>query len=504
MIVDAQDLAEDTVFDDSVIVIGAGAAGITVACELEDLGLNVILLEAGGFSFDAEVQNLYKGFVDSTSSGALPHEPLDMYRARFFGGTTNWWGGACLPYDEVDFLTKPNVKGSGWPIQYDSLTQYYTRANNYLGIPVVDFAVPPKSKSGSRDVIQGLSHTGVFKTGYYIEKKSQVNFGLKYKDRLKKSRLIKVILNANVTSLNLKNNEISSITFKTLNSKAFQVTGKKIVLAMGGLEIPRILLASRDQNPYGVGNDYDLVGRFYSPHANLMHGILMLNSEVELDKDTELLVEDTLYKKFITLSDEYVSKGLMNCKVTLESLNAVEENQLTDHIYKLFHPDSGVGEAYEKLRGRKKYAFALNGAFDQVPNFESRVKLSNESDILGMPMITLKHAIKSQDIKAYSRFYRLLALTVGSLGLGRFCYDESLKQLYMQGGGGSHHTGTTRMASHPSQGVVDTDCKVFGVRNLYVASASVFPTASHANPTYTIVALAIRLAKHLSETMEST
>lgn len=502
MIVDALDLPIDTIFEDSIIVVGAGAAGITLACEFEDLGLNVILLEGGGFSFDPEVQKLHKGFVDSSSLGALPHEPLDRYRARFFGGTTNWWGGACLPYDEVDFLSKPNVKGSGWPIKYGLLKQYYKKANNYFGIPAVDFGMPPKSKLGSRDVIQGLSGTKVFKTGYYIEKKNQVNFGVKYKDRLKKSKHIKVILNANVTSLKLKNNEIKSVIFKTLNNKTFDVRGKKIVLAMGGLEIPRILLASNDQNPNGVGNDFDLVGRFYSPHANLTHGILILNPKVKLDKDTQPLVGDTLYKKFITLSDNYVSKGLMNCKVSLEALNSVDENQLTDHVYNLFHPDAGVGELYQNIRGRKKHAFALNGAFDQVPNFDSRIKLSNKSDVLGVPMITLKHAIKDQDIEAYSRFYRLLALTVGSQGLGRFCYDESLKQLYLQGGGGSHHTGATRMASNPSQGVVDTDCKVFGIKNLYVASASVFPTASHANPTYTIVALAIRLAEHLSATMK--
>jgi len=273
---------------------------------------------------------------------------------------------------------------------------------------------------------------------------------------------------------------------------------------MGGLEVSRILLASKSQRTKGIGNDFDLVGRFYSPHANLTHGILLLNPDVQLDKDREPLVKDVIYRKFITLSDEYVAKGLMNCKVTLESLKSVEKNQLTDHVYKLFHPNTGLNEIYENMMGRKNYAFALNGAFDQVPNFYSRVKLSNENDILGTPRLILKHAIKDQDIKAYASFYRLLALTVGSLGLGRFCYDDSLKQLYLQGGGASHHTGTTRMAIHPSQGVVDTDCKVFGVKNLYIASSSVFPTASHANPTYTIVALAIRLAKHLSETMEST
>jgi len=168
---------------------------------------------------------------------------------------------------------------------------------------------------------------------------------------------------------------------------------------MGGLEVSRILLASKSQRTKGIGNDFDLVGRFYSPHANLTHGILLLNPDVQLDKDREPLVKDVIYRKFITLSDEYVAKGLMNCKVTLESLKSVEKNQLTDHVYKLFHPNTGLNEIYENMMGRKNYAFALNGAFDQVPNFYSRVKLSNENDILGTPRLILKHAIKDQDIR---------------------------------------------------------------------------------------------------------
>jgi len=503
MIVDALSLSSDTILEDSVIIVGAGAAGITLACELGDLGLNVTLLESGNFTFDSEVQSLYEGFVDSSSLNALPHEPIDSYRARFFGGTTNWWGGACLPYDEIDFFHKADIKNSGWPITRDVLDKYYNKANNYFGIDLMDYDLPPKSKTGSREVIKGLSDTGVFKTKYWVEREKQVNFGEKYKEKLRASKRIKVVLNANVVSLETKHKTISSLIVKTLNNKKFKARGEKIILAMGGLEIPRILLASSSENNNGVGNDFDLVGRFYSPHANLTHGILVLNSNVEMDKDAEQLSKGVLYRKFISLSNEYIKKGLMNCKVTLEPLDSVEANQLTEHVYKLFHPSMDVKEVYENIMGRKKFAFALNGAFDQVPNFESRIKLSIEQDILGTPKIILKHAITDQDIRAYSNFYKLLALTVGSLGIGRFCYDESLKQLYQQGGGASHHTGTTRMASTPSEGVVDTNCKVFGVNNLYIASSSVFPMASHANPTYTIVALAIRLASHISNQIRS-
>jgi choline dehydrogenase-like flavoprotein len=284
-----------------------------------------------------------------------------------------------------------------------------------------------------------------------------------------------------------------------LNNKSFTVVGQYFVLAAGGLETPRIMLASNEQNSNGIGNEFDLVGRYYSPHANLTHGILILNSDVKIDKDTETLDGDVLYRKFISITDEFVLKGFMNCKVTLEPVSVVEKNELTDEFYSLMHPEFSLSESYQNLRGKKRFAFALNGAFDQIPNHESRIKLSDELDVLGTPMISLKHAITSDDIKAYRKFYHVLAVTVGSLGLGRFCFDQSLKQLFEQGGGASHHTGTTRMSDSASTGVVDKNCKVFGVDNLYISSASVFPTASHANPTYTIVALGIRLAHHLSK-----
>jgi len=506
MLIDALSLDSGISLEESIVIVGAGAAGITIACEFEKIGLNAILIESGDFNPDSETQNLYKGFVDSTSPNSLPHEPIDKYRARFFGGTTNWWGGACLPYDEIDFLKKTVTSNSGWPISRESLDQYYSRANEYFGINLVDFNLPPKSKLGSREVIDGLSSSSIFKTKYWLLKENKVNFGKKYKNKLKNSKNIKILLNANVISLEQKNESIEHLIVKTINNKKFTVRGKKIILAMGGLEIPRILLASKSHSRNGVGNNFDLVGRFYSPHVNATHGILILNPKVKVDRKYEKLSKGILYRKFISLSDDYIKKGYMNCKILLESIDTVEKNELTEHVYKLFHPMTGINEIYNKILDKKNFAFALNGAFDQVPNYDSGIKLSKEKDVLGTPKIILKHAITEQDKKAYSDFYKLLAITVGSYGLGRFCYDKSMRYLfkYIEGyHGASHHTGMTRMAIKPSEGVVDVNCKVFGLSNLYISSASIFPTASHANPTYTIVALSIRLAEHLGNEMRS-
>jgi flavin-dependent dehydrogenase len=73
MIINAKDLKGNDTFEDTVIIVGAGAAGISMACELEDRGIKVTLIESGGFDYDDEVQSLYKGFVDDSSPGALPH-----------------------------------------------------------------------------------------------------------------------------------------------------------------------------------------------------------------------------------------------------------------------------------------------------------------------------------------------------------------------------------------------------------------------------------------------
>jgi choline dehydrogenase-like flavoprotein len=146
--------------------------------------------------------------------------------------------------------------------------------------------------------------------------------------------------------------------------------------------------------------------------------------------------------------------------------------------------------------------FRLHFHAEQTPNPASRVLLSDHRDPFGMPRIKLDFRVNEADTEGIVRAHVLFDGYLRKYGVGSVdCHDASftdrVRCAFSPTNG--HFIGTTRMAASEQQGVVDPDCRVFGQDNLFVASSSVFPTSSHANPTLTIVALAKRLADHLLE-----
>ncbi len=477
-----------------ICIVGAGAAGITLAIELEATGLSIGLIESGGFEPDTETQKLYEGKVGK----GLQHVPIHIYRQRFFGGSTNCWGGACLPYDKIDFEVRPNMSRSGWPIPFDEVYRYYKQASTYakIGRPIFDETVFPGG-----DVIEGISETEEFITKYWRLNQPPPNFGKIYRERIIKSKNITLITNANVTDLQLSADQkkIEKVEIKTLSGNRFYCKSRNFILSMGGMETARVMLASNHVNSNGVGNDNDLVGRFYSAHVSSNHGIIVFRPNIKIHTDYEGLQDDVLGRRFLSLNDETIRReGLLNCKLTLEPLSLAPENNLTETIYSLISRNS-VSSTSSLFGLPKGAAYSINGAWEQIPNPDSRVRLGTDVDQLGMPKIILESNMFDQDLKSYMKTYELLAMTLGRLGLGRLYYDKTGKEFLDKPTGASHHTGTTRMGVDATEGVVDTNCKVFGIDNLYIAGASVFPTPSQANPTFTIIAMSIRLSDYMKK-----
>jgi choline dehydrogenase-like flavoprotein len=145
--------------------------------------------------------------------------------------------------------------------------------------------------------------------------------------------------------------------------------------------------------------------------------------------------------------------------------------------------------------------FKLNHMTEQVPNPDSRIRLSGEKDRLGRNRIQLDWRLSGIDVRSIIRSQEIIDEQLRKAGLGQLqitMQDESNTQGVQ---GGWHHMGTTRMHADPKQGVVDTDCRVHGISNLYIAGPSVFPTCGYANPVLTIVALSIRLADKIKTLM---
>jgi hypothetical protein len=481
---DKNSYIEGKVYD--TCIIGAGVAGITIANELINSTNNICIVESGSFSFESQTQELYKGDITVDSA---PHANLDTYRVRYFGGTSNAWGGAVLPYSQIDFKKRSYIPKSGWPIERRDLKPFYDKAMTYykVGDNIDDYKV------NYGEVIEGLERSKKLETGFMKRaKRSTIRFSEVYKDKLIRS--IDVYINSNVTNLNPDLSE-DRIEIKTLNGKRHYIKSKKIVICTGGIESARLLLLSSKN----YGNN---VGRYYSPHWNSHHGLLIVNKNKKvLNKYTNEKGGDSI-KRYLTINEGVMHKRhLLNAKITLEGLNTKDD--LIDSVAKYF--DETIFSSANKrfLDDRNHNIFEFDCATEQTPNYNSRVFLGEKIDKLGQPKLILNYLVSNQDKKSLLDTYKIIGQEMGRLNLGRIMFNNNfdLNAFEKTSEGASHHTGTTRMANSSDEGVVDRDLKIFGTKNMYICSSSIFPTSGHANTTLTITAFAIRLANKLKSSV---
>ncbi len=257
MIIDAQQLTQDSEIRGRVAIIGAGAAGITLAIELAKSFKDVVLLELGGLEFEQETQDLYKGTVQGN-----PARPLDVSRLRYFGGTTNHWTGLCAPIDAVDFKPIADERYSGWPFQLADLMPYYERGCHYCEIsaPQIVSAAISQAEPIARQILDSPD----FQLAEF-QHSPPTRFGKRHRHDLEASGQVNVYLHANVTDISVSDSgrAISSLVVRTLNGRKLKVTADAFVLCCGGIENARVLLNCTSHFHSGIGNEHDLVGRFF-------------------------------------------------------------------------------------------------------------------------------------------------------------------------------------------------------------------------------------------------
>lgn len=521
MILDARELENGAAVQADICIVGAGPAGITLALGLAGTGQSVCMLENGGIDFDPDVQDL----ADGPNVGT-PYDELIAARLFYVGGSSNHWEGWCGQFKETDFERHDWIPYSGWPISLADLKPYYAQARDICDVGPIDLNQPLWDLSGGGKVDRFL--TEAFEPTL-ISFSPPTRFGPKYLDFLTNQRDLTVYTYA--TALDLRLNDagtaISEIAAGTITGKRFTVRAKRFVLAGGGIENPRMLLVSNTQQPAGIGNGRDLVGRFFMEHLEvrarelkivmredvrlpvILHRSRMRHRgtdirtlwEVAKPARESLQVASCAFRgegrltagwhydeiKYYSELGNYApiphhAKGLW-----LNSVQVVDHFAIkaTDGLRGPLAPDTGV----PLLRGEMLVV-------EQVPNFDSRVGLIAETDSFGRQRSYLDWRISELDRHTVDATVKHLASSLGALDLGRLQFiprrDEDQEFAWQW-----HHMGTTRMANDASLGVVDKDCRVFGVENLYMAGSSVFSTGGLVNPTLTIVALAARLADHL-------
>jgi choline dehydrogenase-like flavoprotein len=546
MIIDSHDLPDGQELQADLCIIGAGAAGITMAMEFIGSGIDVLLLEAGGRDEEEDTQRLYRGSVTEHRLHSAP----DRYRQRRFGGTTTIWGGRCMPFDAIDFEARDYIPQSGWPITLDDLKPFYARANRIAEAGDCAYTVAEAFRGPLRPMIEGFA--GEHFTTDTLERFScPTDFGYRYGRRLASARNVRCLLHANVTSLQLDRAGacLDRVPVRNLRGGQFVVRARHFVLATGGLEVPRMLLASRDVQSAGIGNRHDLVGRYYMCHVAGTIGALKIDRPAASVWHGYEISDEGIYcrRRFALREAVQRAERLGNFVARLHHPRITDPRHRNavlsllflakpfipyEYRIRLIGPGAGgpgnwlrhagnvasgafdaAGFAWHMLRDRKfaerKFPsiivkskanlFSLDFHAEQQPNPSSRVSLTGDRDALGMPRLNVDWRYTAGDVDTVSRAIALLADDFRRSRIGTLDYDPASIETEMTryGAYGGHHIGTARMGTDPRSSVVDADCRVHEVRNLFVAGAATFPTSSQANPTLTIIALALRLAAHL-------
>lgn len=504
MLDDARELDDGATLQADLCIVGAGAAGITLAREMRGLGLDVLVLESGGTQVEPSIQALYEGAV-----AGYDYWGLDDCRVRKLGGTTHHWSGWCRPLEADDFEARSWIPRSGWPFGPETLRPYYRRAHETCQLGAYDYDAEALADRSGLPLLP-LDPSRVRTKAYQFSPPTR--FGAAYGGELEAAEDVRVLLHANVTRIGLTDSgdHVAQLDAATLQGNAFTVEASRYVLATGGMENPRLLLASNDVAPEGVGNASGLVGRTFMEHPHYIGQIKMLlrapgemgfyakhetetrNRETGVTRPAEALGALALPRE-VREAEGLVTMAASVQEVTPEDIeDAAGTGELSP---------SEVGAL---LRGDGALRlFNLDVRAEQRPNPDSEIRLDPEStDALGMPRIVFDWRISEQDQRDVMRTLEHFGAELGRTGLGRVWAPRSPEgePFPLRAGPGCHHMGTTRMSEDPAEGVVDANGRMHDVDNLWVAGSSVFPTVGFGNPTLTIVALAHRLADHLKDT----
>jgi choline dehydrogenase-like flavoprotein len=517
-LIDARSDEVGAELETALCVIGAGAAGITVARALGAAGIDTLLIESGDLALDPATQALYEG-----EQTGISYYDLTSCRLRFYGGTTNHWGGYCRANDPINYEGRPELGVPAWPVTEAEARPFLEHAAAELGVdarfhePFAFLADAGVEADDALDRAQGDLFTAVNQ----ISRRKRL--GPLHLDELRASERVRFVTNLNAVELVLSpdGRRIERLACRTLTGKDVAVRARAYVLACHAIENARLLLASNSVAPAGVGNGRDLVGRFFMEHPQIDSGLMTPGPAFHPFYDRAALVPQG-YLAAVSLTSEAMRREgtlsyhmhFIDTYVSPEAKRAARRfaRGLTEPFRMSLLRDAGTvmgemgGLAWMAAENagvpvpERMKVMRLNHTWEQSPNPDSRVTLGSERDALGVPQVVLHWALSEQDLHTLQAGQRVCTAELSALGFGRFALEDlGADAVRANVRGHYHHYGTTRMAADPSKGVVDADGRVHGVENLYVGGSSTFPTAAAHGPTLHIIAFSLRLANALTE-----
>lgn len=443
------------------VIVGSGPAGAVLARKLVESGRKVLMFESGGPEFDSDLQESLNVI---SASGHLPSEHWPFHWIRALGGTSGIWSGWCMPLDDRDFRD--------WPIQRSDLSGFYQEAyEEHLRSPnffdyLENFNVNFKYKP--------------FSTGEIIR------YGQSYSEFFANNTGIDVLTQTSVARLFQAANRDSITGIQVFEHRSQQISTLEIslqtqvILCAGGLGNPQILLASREGDEPAVGNATDQVGRYLCEHPHVNDcGMMLLTPKSPLRSPSVFMGN---YVDAIQPDDVlYDEIGEHAVSLSLTELSEMPQDEITQHLVNRLGTDSR--------------AFSITSRSEMKPHPDNRVDVASELTASGLPKLRVRCVIDDRAFVAIEASLTRLGQGLALEESGRVWLNEPA--IFRDFYGGGHYMCTTRMGYMPETSVVDSDCRVHGYENLYIAGSSVFATAGCANPTLTITALSMRLASHI-------
>ncbi len=530
--------------DADVCVVGAGPVGLALALSCARAGLKVLLLESGGLRPGREAGDL----SDARIVKQHRHAPMTIASARAFGGTSHWWGGRCVPYDDVDFEVRRTAPEAAWPFGPEILAPWYRQAVEFLGCGPARFDMPAP----------GWEDLGDVRFDTLERWTPQTDIGAKYLDEVKRSSTLALALQTTVTSLMIEGDRVVGLEVVTPEGRR-RVKSRRFVLAAGGLETTRLLLISQAQRTGLFGGPDGPLGRFYAGHISGKIADVALANPADVAAHDFFLDGQSYVRRRFTLKANAQRTGLLNTAFWLDNppfydsshrsalLSAVwialaikpigrlilSEGVRRSHVGP--RPYASIQHLGNLLTGAVSGGFdlarILNGRFlskpprpgfllrnrlgryalhyhaEQSPSRSSLVKLTEDRDRNGTPRLEIDLQYQNIDVESVIRSHAILDRSLRDKGKGRLTYRlpeaERASSVLSQASDGFHQTGTTRMGASATNSVVNRDCRTHDLINLYIASSSVFPSSGQANPTLTATAVALRLADQMTNARQS-
>jgi len=518
MIIDFESQNSEKNFNCDVAIVGAGAVGILIAVELVKRGFDVLLIEGGGAGVETKSQQLNFAEIEGR-----PMNGLNNARFRLLGGSTNFWGGQILRFDASIFKDRPWINCTGWPLELDELNPYYDQTAVYLGLPA-DFTDDEIYKRANVKKINLGFSLDVFLTRCLLNRSTAHIF----KNEIHGSKL-RTLIHANVISFGINENQIEKLEIRNFSGKAGTVKANRVVLAAGTIEISRLLLSPDSNGRAAPWSKNRFIGAGFIDHIEVCAGNIKLRNKNKFHENFDnIYINNIKYLPRIKLSTEaqkqeetldiaarfefrsQYKEHLANMKLFVRSLLNGQRppniSQLPAHlsaVWKVAFP-----LAWRYITSKRSFnpadsSIDLMLICEQMPTLQSQIKLGDGLNEVGAHNIKIKWVIDGCELKTMAVFAQKIKHKFEEMGIADVNLDSRIINQDLNFLDNAmdyyHQMGGARMGSSEEYGVVDKNLKIFGADNLFVAGAAVYPVSGFANPTFTAMALGLRLADHLSK-----